>query len=332
MALIDILSKKIKGLNTGGELKPLERVSTGIASLDVILGGGLPLRRVIQIYGPESAGKSMLALNLIKNICGDTEEAIYIDMESTVTLDDIQDLGLNPNSVIFYNAHGGEDAYDTALDALEAGAKIAVIDSVPYLRPKKVLEEIDKCSEYKDVSAIANLMERVQSKIVNTLRQTDGILIFINQQRPAKGQYEAPSYPGGSALKFMLSLDIQVTGSKDRDNPNLVTQKVLVRKNKTFIPLTKTEVYYKDRLPLYGKCLADVCIDSGLITQKGAWAYLDPVICQEVGLPEGTKWQGKDKTGEALTGELYEKLYDIAVKQAVTNIKPIEIEELDLSD
>lgn len=332
MSIKEALQKKLKGLRVGNDLNYLERLPTGIASLDAAIGGGLPLRRVVQIYGPESVGKSALALNIIRYAQEQdpSAEAFYVDCEATVTKDDIEALKLDGDRVMFYNPKGGEDAYDSALDALEAGAKIAVIDSVPFLRPKKVLDEIDKDSQYRDVSSIALLMERVQHKIVHTLEQTDGILIFINQQRPAKGMYEAPTYPGGSSLSFMLSLNINITNSsKDRDNPSLMTQKILIRKNKTFVPLMKAEVPYYDRLPMYGTSLVDTATQAGLIIKAGGGNYsLSTELAQELGV-ETKLGRGIDNIGPALEAnkELYNILYERSIKELCSKPPAIEIEE-----
>ena len=332
MSIKEALQKKLKGLRTGTTLNYLERLSTGIAPLDAAIGGGLPLRRVVQIYGPESVGKSALALNIIRYVQEQdpTAEAFYIDCEATVTKDDIEALKLDGERLLFYNPVGGEDAYDSALDALQAGAKIAVIDSVPFLRPKKVLDEIDKNSEYRDVSSIAQLMERVQHKIVHTLEQSDGVLIFINQQRPAKGMYEAPSYPGGSSLSFMLSLNIQIGScAKDRDDPAAMTQKLLIRKNKTATPLTKAELPYYNRLPLYGTALIDTAAEAGLIIKGGGGNYsLSQELANELGV-DAKLGRGIDKVGPALeaNAELYNTLYERSIKEMCAKPQVIEIEE-----
>lgn len=332
MSIREALQKKLKGLRTGDNLNYLERLSTGIASLDAAIGGGLPLRRVVQIYGPESVGKSALALNIIRYVQQQdpNAEAMYIDCERTITKDDIEALQLDGERLLFYPFQGGEDAYDSALDALMAGAKIVVIDSVPFLRPKKVLDEIDKDSQYRDVSSIAQLMERVQHKIVHTLEESDGVLIFINQQRPAKGMYEAPTYPGGSSLSFMMSLNIQIIGcAKDRDDPALMTQKILIRKNKTATPLTKAEVPYYNRLPLYGTALIDTAADAGLIIKGGGGNYsLSQELAQELGV-DAKLGRGIDKVGPALEAnkELYNLIYERAIKEMCAKPQVTEIEE-----
>ncbi len=333
MSIKEALQKKLKGLRVGNDLNYLERLSTGIAPLDAAIGGGLPLRRVVQIYGPESVGKSALALNIIRYVQQQdaSAEAFYIDCEATVTKDDIEALHLDGDRLMFYNPKGGEDAYDSALDALEAGAKIAVIDSVPFLRPKKVLDEIDKDSQYRDVSSIAMLMERVQHKIVHTLEQTDGILIFINQQRPAKGMYEAPTYPGGSSLSFMLSLNIQISScAKDRDDPALMTQKILIRKNKTFVPMQKAEIPYYNRLPMYGSSLIEVASNTGLIIKGGGGNYsLSEALAEELKLDSPKLGRGIDKVGPELEAnkELYDLIYSRTIAEICSKPPAPEIEE-----
>lgn len=333
MSIKEALQKKLKGLRVGNDLNYLERLSTGIAPLDAAIGGGLPLRRVVQIYGPESVGKSALALNIIRYVQQQdaSAEAFYVDCERTVLKNDIEALNLDGDRIMFYPPKGGEDAYDSALDALEAGAKIAVIDSVPFLRPKKVLDEIDKDSQYRDVSSIAMLMERVQHKIVHTLEQTDGILIFINQQRPAKGMYEAPTYPGGSSLSFMLSLNIQISScAKDRDDPALMTQKIVIRKNKTFVPMQKAEISYYNRLPMYGACLLEKGKELGIFTMKGAgyWSVSEE-LATELGLESHKLGQGLETVAEMIESNkaLYQTLYNKVLAEACDKPPAPEIEE-----
>lgn len=336
MSIKEALQKKLKGLRVGNDLNYLERLSTGIAPLDAAIGGGLPLRRVVQIYGPPSVGKSLMALSITRHVQQQdpTAEAIYIDMEATVTKSDIEELNLDGNRILFYNAMGGEDAYDSALDALEAGAKIAVIDSIPFLRPKAVLEAIDKDSEYRDVSSIALLMERVQSKIVHTLAQSDGVLIFINQERPKKSKYEAPTYPGGSALQFLLSVNIQIgscaKGGKDGNDPSLMTQKILIRKNKTFVPMQKAEIPYYNRLPMYGSSLIEVASNTGLIIKGGGGNYsLSEALAEELKLDSPKLGRGIDKVGPELEAnkELYDLIYSRTIAEICSKPPAPEIEE-----
>lgn len=322
MSLKDALQRKLKGLSTGDNLKRLEYLSTGIASLDSATRGGLPLRRVVQIYGPESVGKSSMCLNIIRHVLTkDPEaEALYIDCEATVTKDDIEQMSLPGDRVLFYYPTGGEDAYDSGLDALQAGAKIVVIDSIPFLRPQKVLDEIKKDSTYRDVSAIANLLERVQSKIVHTLQHCNGVLIFINQQRAPKGMYDAPGYPGGMALRYLLSLNINITSSaKDRNDAASMTQKITIRKNKGAAPLTHAEIPCYNRIPLYGADLLGTAENLDIVTKKGAGHYsVSEELALELGLQSPKLGQGQEKVGLMLEQDpkLYDQLYNKVIEEA----------------
>lgn len=333
MSLKEALKKRMKGISKGDDLHYLETLPTGIASLDAAIGGGLPLRRVIQIYGPESVGKSALALNIIRHVQQQDKEAeaFYVDCEGTVTKGDIEDLHLDGERIMFYSPQGGEEAYDSALDALEAGARIAIIDSVPFLRPKKVLDEIDKNSEYRDVSSIALLMERVQNKIVHTLQRSNGCLIFINQQRPSKGQYIAPTYPGGSALSFMLSLNLQIySAPKDKNDPTYMTQNIISTKNKTFVPLQRAEVHLHRRIPEYERCLIDAALKTDLVTMKaGGHYYVDEALAPELGLSGNKLGHGINQAAETIkqNPEVYQKLYRRVIEES---IKRPQCEELEI--
>lgn len=326
MSLREALQKKVKGkLTVAGDLPFLERVSTGIASLDIALGGGLPLRRATQIYGDSSAGKTALSLAIISHVLREdpNAECFLADSEGTITKQDIEDLHIDQERFIVYNGVGGEDIVDTTLEALEAGAKVAVIDSIPFLRPRKVLEEINKNSEYRDVSGIAALLERVQFKIVNALQHSNGVLIMINQQRPPKSMYEAPGYPGGSALTFMLSANIHITSAKkERDNAEFITQNILVRKNKTFIPMTRAEIPMLKRIPCYGQCLLSAGVNSGLVIAKGGGNYeLTPPIATALNV-ETKLGKGAEHVGHLLweNKELYKGLYTLVLEHGCNQV------------
>lgn len=286
-----LLKKCKRGVLDGSEIGYLERLQTGIAGLDYILGGGLPVGRVIQIWGPESAGKSALCLSMIKSRQEINPEAnfFYVDAEMTITQEDMDVHGIDKERLVFYRPLGGEDAIDAALEALMEGAEIAVVDSVPYLRPKRVLEELIKDSSYRDVSSIALLLERVQAKIILTMEQCEGCLIFINQQRPSKDMYSGPSHPGGSALKFMLSTSIQVfSAKKNKENPSILEQGLVTTKNKTYTPLKRTTLMLDNRRVLKSRSLLDTCIAFDIVNMKGGgYLYIDEQIANKHGIAVG---------------------------------------------
>lgn len=311
-----LLKKCKRGVYDGEEISYLERMKTGIAGLDCAIGGGLPIGRVLQIWGPESTGKSALCLSMIKGRqeINPDSFAFYVDAEMTVTQEDLDVHNIDKKRMLFYRPLGGEDAIDAALEALLEGAEIAVVDSVPYLRPKRVLDELLKDSSYRDVSSIALLLERVQSKIIITLEQSEGCLIFINQQRPPKDIYKGATHPGGSALNFMLSISMNIySAKKDRQNPHMLTQNILVNKNKTYTPLKKTSLLLNNRVVDRIDSLVNTCVESGLIiTKGGGYLSLAEDVAQELGVETALpRSVDKATTHFRENPELSSKLYDL---------------------
>ena len=331
MSIKELLKKKVKGnLSIGNDLRELEWLPTGIASLDAATGGGLPLRRMIHIFGPPSAGKSMLCLNIIRHTLEQDSalEALYIDCEGTVTKNDIEEMRLDGERTIFYTPTGGEDAYNTAIEALSNGVKIVVIDSVPFLKPQKVLDEVEKDVGSGEQMAVSKLMAKVQPALVNTLLHSDGVLVFINQERPS-GTYEPPKYPGGSSITFLATLDIQIKVSRDKDDSSLITQKILMRKNKAFVPYLRCEIPSKDRIPLYGQCLVEAATEAGLIIKGGGGNYsVTPELATELGLEDPKLGRGLQKVGEFLEANkpAYDKLYAMVLETTRKSIKAIDDE------
>jgi hypothetical protein len=177
-----------------------------------------------------------------------------------------------------------------------------------------------KDSTYRDVSSIAGLLERLQSKIIITLEQCEGVLIFINQQRPSKDMYSLPSHPGGSALKFMQSISVHVTGAKkDKNNPECITQNIITSKNKTYTPLKKTSLILNNREVDRGRSLLDACIQLGLIHQKaGGYLTLAAEVAEALQI-EPALPRTLDKSAAHLNEEaaLFEYLY----QQVLESIK-----------
>ena len=185
--------------------------------------------------------------------------------------------------------------------------------------------------------AVSKLMAKVHTALVNTLHHSDGVLIFINQERPS-GTYEAPKYPGGSSITFLATLDIQIKVSRDKDDSSLITQKILMRKNKAFVPFLRCEIPSKDRIPLYGQCLVEAAVEAGLVIKGGGgYMYITPELATELGLGDLKPSKGKDnislgqgapKAGEFLEANkaAYDKLYAMVLETTKNSVKAIDEE------
>jgi len=179
--LIELLRKKYKKIYHGHSMPELQHCSCGLLSLDLALGGGLPRGRIIQLYGPPSSGKSTLAFTFVRAFQHREEPCLYIDLEGTGQKNDMQRHRLLENETFNYaTPPDGEEAINMALDAAEYGAKIVVIDSVPYLRSK---DAVNKEVGERSFAAVSTLISNNLNKLTHTFRTTNSILLLINQLR-----------------------------------------------------------------------------------------------------------------------------------------------------
>lgn len=186
----------------------IPRISTGIEDLDNILGGGLPKGRIIEIYGPESAGKTTLAYHLM-SLC---EAAMDIPIEGTFDAERAQVFGNKPGQLFVSRAEVGEDALHEGYTFTRAGGDMVVVDSVPSLITRKEFEETDFEKEGQR-GRIAALLSSKLPKIVHNAEKTGTIWIFINQLRDEMNAMmfgPTTHTPGGRALKHYTSIRMQV--------------------------------------------------------------------------------------------------------------------------
>lgn len=197
----------------------LERWSTGIEDLDNIIGGGMPKGRMIEIFGPESCGKTSLALHL----CSLHKMGLYIPAEGTFDAERAQIFG-NGKGLIIARPEWGEDALQLALDFIKANIPIIVIDSIPFLVPKTEYEKIEKdFSQELRIGGVARLMTKTMPALTKAIEKSDTTLIFINQVRDKMDAMmfgEKTQTPGGHSLKHAYSLRIQMARRAWIDVPN----------------------------------------------------------------------------------------------------------------
>ena len=202
----------------------INRWSTGIEDLDAIIGGGMPEGRVIEIYGPESSGKT----TLLYHLCSLHPMALDIPIEGTFEADRAKVFGNKPKQLLVYRAKFGEDALNKTLQFCKAGIPIVGIDSVPSLVPKedaeKVLKSADKDSiEEQRIGGTARLLNKYLPSIEEVIEITGTTVIFINQVRDKMNAMmfgEKTDTPGGHKLKHSASLRIQVARKSWIEIPN----------------------------------------------------------------------------------------------------------------
>lgn len=255
----------------------LEVISTGSLALDIALGvGGVPRGRVIEIYGPESSGKTTLATHIVASAQRAGGLAAYIDAEHALDPSYAAKIGVNLDDLMISQPDCGEEALNIAeMLARSNAVDVIVIDSVAALVPKSELE-----GEIGDtfVGLQARMMSQALRKLTATLARSNTCAIFINQIREKIGvMYGNPeTTTGGRALKFYSSvrLDIRRTGSiKGAENKDVGNRvKVKVAKNKVAPPFTVAEfdILFNEGISRTGSAI-DMGVDFGVIEKRGAW-------------------------------------------------------------
>ena len=275
-------------MRLGGD-KPLveiESTSTGSLGLDIALGiGGLPKGRIIEIYGPESSGKTTLTLHVVAEEQKKGGICAFVDAEHALDPIYARKLGVNLDDLLISQPDTGEQALEIVDTLVRSGAiSLVVIDSVAALTPKAELE--GDMGEHQ-MGAQARLMSQAMRKLTASISKSNCMVIFINQIRMKIGvMFGNPeTTTGGNALKFYASvrLDIRRTGSiKDRDEVVGSSTKVKVVKNKVAPPFREVEfdIMYGEGISKTGELL-DLGVKAGVVEKSGAWySYGDERIGQ----------------------------------------------------
>jgi recombination protein RecA len=266
--------------------RDVEVVSTGSLALDVALGiGGLPKGRVIEIYGPESSGKTTLCLQVVAEIQKNGGTAAYIDAENALDPQYAERLGVQVSDLLISQPDTGEQALEIA-DMLVRSNSVdcIVVDSVAALVPKAEIE-----GEMGDshVGLQARLMSQALRKLTANIKRSNTLVIFINQIRMKIGvMYGSPeTTTGGNALKFYASvrLDIRRTGAIKKGEEVVGNEtRVKVVKNKMAPPFREAhfEILYNEGISKLGE-LIDLGVEHGFVEKSGAWyAYKGDKIGQ----------------------------------------------------
>ena len=268
------------------QVMDIEAVSTGSIGLDIALGiGGLPKGRIIEIYGPESSGKTTLALHVIAEEQRNGGICAFVDAEHALDPTYARKLGVDVDEMLISQPDAGEQALEITDTLVRSGAvSVVVVDSVAALTPRSELEGDMGDSS---VGVQARLMSQAMRKLTGSISRSKCMVIFINQIRMKIGvMFGSPeTTTGGNALKFYSSvrLDIRRIGAiKDRDEVVGNTTRVKVVKNKVAPPFKQVEfdIMYGEGISKTGE-LIDLGVKAGVVEKSGSWfSYGDQRIGQ----------------------------------------------------
>ena len=273
----------------------VEAISTGSLSLDLALGiGGVPRGRIVEIYGPESSGKTTLALHVLASAQKNGGEAAFIDVEHALDPTYARALGVDIDNLLISQPDTGEQALEITEQLVRSGAiDVIVVDSVAALLPRSELEgEMGDSS----VGVIARLMSQALRKLTGAVSKTNTIVIFINQLREKIGvMYGNPeTTPGGRALKYFSSVRIDVRRIETlKSGGEMIGNRTRAKivKNKVAPPFKEAEfdIIYGEGISKTGEIL-DLAVKLDIIDKAGAWfTYKDVRVQGRDGMKEYLK-------------------------------------------
>jgi recombination protein RecA len=304
-------------MGDAGAIRNLESISTGSLGLDVALGiGGVPKGRVVEIYGPESSGKTTLSLHVVAEAQKQGGTAAFVDAEHALDPNYAERLGVNMDELLVSQPDTGEQALEITDMLVRSGAvDVVVIDSVAALTPKAEIE-----GEMGDthVGLQARLMSQALRKLTANIKRSNCVVVFINQIRMKIGvMFGNPeTTTGGNALKFYASvrLDIRRTGAIKKGDEVIGNEtKVKVVKNKVAPPFKQVhfDILYGEGISREGEII-DLGVQQRVVEKSGAWYSYDG---NRIG-------QGKDnvrnflKENKEMAGEIEGKIRALLLPQA----------------
>ncbi|MEQ8539467.1 MAG: recombinase RecA [Coleofasciculus sp. D1-CHI-01] len=309
----------------------VETISSGAITLDLALGGGLPKGRVIEIYGPESSGKTTLALHAVAEVQKSGGVAAFVDAEHALDPTYSSALGVDIANLLVSQPDSGESALEIVDQLVRSAAvDIVVIDSVAALVPRAEIE-----GEMGDtqVGLQARLMSKALRKIAGNIGKSGCTVIFLNQLRQKIGiTYGSPEVTtGGNALKFYCSVRLDIrriqTLKKASEGEYGIRAKVKVAKNKVAPPfrIAEFDIIFGHGISRLG-CLVDLAEQTGVINRKGAWySYNGENIAQ--GRDNSVRYIEENPEIAATIEQQVREQLDMGAMVSANSINPDENEE-----
>jgi len=309
----------------------VETISSGAITLDLALGGGLPRGRVIEIYGPESSGKTTLALHAVAEVQKSGGVAAFVDAEHALDPTYSSALGVDIANLLVSQPDSGESALEIVDQLVRSAAvDIVVIDSVAALVPRAEIE-----GEMGDtqVGLQARLMSKALRKIAGNIGKSGCTVIFLNQLRQKIGiTYGSPEVTtGGNALKFYCSVRLDIrriqTLKKASEGEYGIRAKVKVAKNKVAPPfrIAEFDIIFGQGISRLG-CLVDLAEQTGVINRKGAWySYNGDNIAQ--GRDNSVRYIEENPEIAATIEQQVREQLDMGAMVSANSINPDENEE-----
>ncbi|BDU67482.1 MAG: protein RecA [Candidatus Tyloplasma litorale] len=289
----------------------VEVISTGSILLDDATGiGGYPKGRIIEVYGPESSGKTTMALLAIAEAQKQKNSglAAFIDAEHAIDIKHAERMGVNLEKILISQPDSGEQALQLVDHLVSTGEfSIIVVDSVAALTP---IVELEGNMEDQTIGAQARLLSKSMRKLSGIINKTNTIVIFINQIREKVGIiFGNPEVtPGGKALKFASSLRIDIRiKERIKEKEVFIGQRIKIKvvKNKMASPYREVETifYYKNGINKSEEIL-ELAIKKGIVKQSGSWYYFN-----DKKLGQGKTATSKLISGTKVENEIYEKIF-----------------------
>ena len=242
----------------------IERVSTGIEDLDEVIGGGLPRGRIIEVFGPESSGKTSLCYWLASLF----KCSAYFPIEGTYDAERAKSIGVQDGQMLVYRCNYGEQVLNTALKLIKAGIPLVIIDSVPACQPKEDIEKLSKDAENETrMGGTARLFSKMLPIIERECEKNRTILVLINQVRDKMNAMlfgEKDDTPGGRAIKFYSSIRIKIARRAWIEIPNK-NPKISAANEKIGMIMKCKVVKSKVNNP-FGECEIPLMFDGGFVS------------------------------------------------------------------